>query len=97
MKLYAVVGEERYGYGNITITADKKKAKQVAKILNCNVEEYEDDEYDTVLNNEEEIICATYFRYTGNRERLDWVEDMVGAANKAADMYCKWNAERSVL
>lgn len=94
MKLYAVVGEEHHGYGIITMTADKKKAKQLAKILNVNVEEYEDGEYDKIFNHEEEIICATYFRYPGIDERFDWIEDMASAANKAADSYNKWIEER---
>lgn len=77
MKIYSVRGEERSGRGNIIITADKKKAKRLAKIFNGYIEEYE-EEY--VLNNEKEIVYAAYFRYPGIGKRLDLViKDMVHA------------------
>lgn len=63
MKLYAITDGEYSDYGIITLTADEKKAERLAKMLNANVEEYEDGEYDTVLNHEGESIYNVYFRY----------------------------------
>lgn len=63
MKLYAITDGEYSEYEIITLTADEKKAERLAKMLNANVEEYEDGEYDTVLNHEGENIYNVYFRY----------------------------------
>lgn len=63
MKLYAITDGEYSDYGIITLTADEAKAERLAKMLNANVEEYEDGEYDTVLNHEGESIYNVYFRY----------------------------------
>lgn len=63
MKLYAITDGEYSDYRIITLTADEAKAKRLAKMLNANVEEYEDGEYDTVLNHEGESIYNVYFRY----------------------------------
>lgn len=63
MKLYAITDGEYSDYGIITLTADEKKAERLAKMLNANVEEYEDGEYDTVLNHEDESVYKVYFRF----------------------------------
>lgn len=63
MKLYAITDGEYSDYGIITLTADEAKAERLAKMLNANIEEYEDGEYDTVLNHEGESIYTVKFRY----------------------------------
>ena len=63
MKLYAITDGKYSNYSIITLTADEAKAERLAKMLDANVEEYEDGEYDTVLNHEGESIYNVYFRY----------------------------------